>query len=52
MIVCCSGVMAGWMVWVAPLIEMVAERRGRGWRTRLRIDRPVRFWPRGPGPGR
>src|SRR5665648_422108 len=36
--------MAGGKVWVAPLISMVAERRGRSWRTTLRIARPVRFW--------
>src|SRR3954452_3430052 len=36
--------MAGWMVWTAPLIAMVAERRVRSWRTRLRMARPVRFW--------
>jgi len=36
--------MAGGKVWVAPLISMVAERRGRSWRTTLRMARPVRFW--------
>lgn len=48
---CCSGVISGGNVWMAPLIVRVAERSGRSWRRRLQVARPVLVWARGDGQG-
>ena len=42
--VCCWSGMTGGKVLVAPLMVMVAERRGRSWWSTERMVSPVRCW--------